>query len=130
MIVRCYLKAWNECTSIKKNEFLLKNVLIIKYYKYDPDFEMQIMFAIEVFLSQSKQNENWSSKLFDECEINNIYLIVEILSTLFQLFLDQNCIKRETILKWNSDGHSYNDIYYKETKRFAQPFIQQLITSN
>jgi hypothetical protein len=46
---------------------------------------------------------------------------------LFQLFLDQNFIEKQTILKWNSDGHSFNQIYYDQTKYFAQTFIQQLI---
>jgi hypothetical protein len=49
---------------------------------------------------------------------------------LFEVFLDQNLIKKETFLKWNSDGHYFNQIYYDETKYFAQTFIQQLITSN
>jgi hypothetical protein len=52
------------------------------------------------------------------------------ISTLLQFFLDQNCLKKGTILDWNSNGHSYNDVYYKETKRYAQPFIQQLMASN
>ncbi|CAF4569336.1 unnamed protein product [Rotaria sp. Silwood1] len=115
MIVRCYLKAWNECVSNEKNKFLLSRVSIIEYYKNDPDFEMQILFAIEIFLLQNKKNDNWS---------------IETISTLLQFFLDQNCIKKETILKWNSDGHFYNDVYYKETKGFAQSFIQQLMLRN
>jgi hypothetical protein len=131
MIVRCYLKAWNECISNIKDEFLLSRVSIIKYYKSNLNFDMQIMFAIEIFISQNKINDNWSSKLVDKYQFNNDNLyLVETISRLFQFFLDQNCIRKETIIKWNSDGHLYNETYYEETKRFAQPFIQQLMTEN
>jgi hypothetical protein len=64
MIVRCYLKAWNDCELNEKNEILMKNLSIIEYYKSDQDFQMQILFAIEIFLSSNKNNENWSSKSF------------------------------------------------------------------
>jgi len=66
MIVRCYLKAWNECTSNIKDEFLLSRISIIKYYKLNLNFDMQIMFAIEIFISQNKKNHNWSSELVDK----------------------------------------------------------------
>jgi hypothetical protein len=130
MIVRCYLKAWNECVSNKKNEFLLEKVSIIKYYEYDPDFEIQIICAIQIFLSTNSKKGDWSSRLFDKCKLNNVHLIVQTISTLLQFFLDQNCLKKSTILEWNSNGRSYNDVYYKATKRCAQPFIQQLMASN
>ncbi len=62
MIVRCYLKAWIDSPLEMKNNFLLEKLVIVKYYKSDPDFEMQIIFAIEIFLSQYKTKENWSSQ--------------------------------------------------------------------
>jgi hypothetical protein len=74
MIVRCYLKGWHDCELTTKNEFLLNNLSIIEYYKSDQDFQMQILFAIEIFLSSNKKNENWSSKSF----LMNINLIIFI----------------------------------------------------
>ncbi len=66
----------------------------------------------------------------NKSQFDYIHLLVETISMLFEVFLDQNLIKKETFLKWNSDGHYFNQIYYDETKYFAQTFIQQLITSN
>jgi hypothetical protein len=74
MIVRCYLKGWHDCELTKKNEVLLNNLSIIEYYKSDADFEMQILFAIEIFFSENKKNENWSSKSF----LINLNLIIFI----------------------------------------------------
>jgi hypothetical protein len=66
MIIRCYLKAWNECLSDMKNEYLLNKVSVIEYYKSDLNFQMQILFAIEIFLSQNKNIEDSLSKLFQK----------------------------------------------------------------
>ncbi|CAF1297306.1 unnamed protein product [Adineta steineri] len=115
MIVRSYLKAWDEHFANTKADILLSKVAIIKYYQNDFDFQMQIIFAIEVFISEKKKNENWST---------------ETISRLFQFFLDENCITKETILKWNSEGHLYDQDYYEQIKHFAQPFIQRLIMKN
>ena len=52
--------------------------------------------------------------------------LVQTISTLFQFFLDQNLIQRETFLQWNTHGHSYDLIYHDETKRFAQSFFHTL----
>ncbi|CAF4326137.1 unnamed protein product [Adineta steineri] len=57
-------------------------------------------------------------------------LLTETISRLFQFFLDENCITKEIILKWNSEGHSYNQDYYEQIKQFAQPFIQRLLIEN
>ena len=43
---------------------------------------MQIMFAIEIFLSENKANEKWSSKFLNKFNIKLISLIVETMSTL------------------------------------------------
>ncbi|UJR16454.1 hypothetical protein I4U23_003356 [Adineta vaga] len=111
MIVRSYLKAWIDVSSKLETNFLLHKISVIRYYNSDRNFQMQLLFAIEVFLSESKKNEKWS---------------INVTSILFQFFFSQNCLDRKTILKWYDNGHIYNEIYYQETKAFARSFIEGL----
>ena len=66
MLIRCYLKAWDGSDAQEKNDILLKNLSVIEFYKSDPDFQMKVLFAFEIFLSESKRDDRWSSKLFNQ----------------------------------------------------------------
>ncbi|CAF1480083.1 unnamed protein product [Adineta ricciae] len=112
MIVRTYLKAWNDSSSEKNTSLLLKKISAIKHYQSDKHFQIQILFAIEAFLSQSKMNDAWQ---------------IEVISILLQLFLEQDCLDKESIVKWYNNGHIYNEIYYKQTKDYARTFVERLI---
>ena len=77
MIVRTYLKAWNDSSSEKNTSLLLKKISAIKHYQSDENFQTQILFAIETFLAESKKNEAWQSESVKEFYINlqRIYLV-------------------------------------------------------
>ena len=66
MLIRCYLEALDGSDTQAKNDILLKNLSVIEFYKADPDFQMKVLFAFEIFLSESKRDDRWSSKLFNQ----------------------------------------------------------------
>ncbi|CAF0987872.1 unnamed protein product [Adineta ricciae] len=115
MVVRSYLKAWNESLPEEKANLLSSKISAILHYQSDRNFQRQILFAIEVFLSECKKNYAWR---------------MQTVSMLFQFFLDQQCIDKESIVKWYEDGHIYNDVYYEQTKTFARSFVERLTALN
>ncbi|CAF0987690.1 unnamed protein product [Adineta ricciae] len=110
--VQMQYSTWNDSSSEKNTSLLLKKISAIKHYQSDKNFQAQILFAIEVFLSENKKNDVWQ---------------IEVISILFQLFLEQNCLDKESIMKWYNNGHIYNEIYYKQTKDYARAFVERLI---
>ena len=62
MVIRSYLRAWDKSLPDVKANILTSKISAVHYYQSDRNFQRQILFAIEVFLSECRKDDTWQSE--------------------------------------------------------------------
>ncbi|CAF1021719.1 unnamed protein product [Adineta steineri] len=109
--------AWHSrnLSTVYNDEILSYHIKNLKKYIKQQEHQLTVIAAIQVFINNCKYSDSQSNTMF---------------TNLFQFFLTNECITKETIIDWYKNGDYYGYEGFQKAKLWAQSFFKDLIDNS
>ncbi|CAF1069589.1 unnamed protein product [Adineta steineri] len=106
--------AWHSrnLSTVYNDQILSYHIKNLKKYIKKQEHQLTVIAAIHVFINNCKYSDSQSNTMF---------------TNLFQFFLTNECITKETIIDWYKNGDYYGYEDFQKAKLWAQSFFKDLI---